>query len=296
MELRVLRYFLTIAQEENFTRAAEQLHLTQPTLSRQIAQLEEELGAKLFLRGTHTVVLTEEGLLLRRRAQELLSLADKAKQEILSQRRDLEGVISIGCGEFLSTTVLADCIAAFRKDNPRVRFHLFSGNRAILQEKIEQGLLDMGVILCPFNTSRYDFIEMPVKEQWGVLMREDSPLARQSRVTPRELDGMQVISALTDFTPSSIEQFLGIKLPHLDVIARGNLLYNEAMLARSNNAAVVTIQLHCQYEGLRFIPFAPAVETATALIWKKNQTTPAAVSAFLVYANQYLKGIESDIL
>lgn len=201
MELRVLRYFLTIAQEENFTRAAEQLHLTQPTLSRQIAQLEEELGAKLFLRGTHTVMLTEEGLLLRRRAQELLSLADKTKQEILSQRRDLEGVISIGCGEFLSTTVLADCIAAFRKDNPRVRFHLFSGNRAILQEKIEQGLLDMGVILCPFNTSRYDFIEMPVKEQWGALVREDSPLARQNRITPRDLDGMQVISALTDFTP-----------------------------------------------------------------------------------------------
>ena len=140
------------------------------------------------------------------------------------------------------------------------------------------------MILYPFNTNRYNYIEMPVKEQWGALVREDSPLARQSRITPRELDRMQVISALTDFTPSSIEQFLGIRIPYLDVIARVNLLYNEAVLARSNNAVVVTTQLHCQYEGLRFIPFTPAVETATALVWKKNQIMPSAVSAFLSHA------------
>lgn len=294
MELRVLRYFLAIAQAENFTKAAEQLHLTQPTLSRQIAQLEGELGVKLFLRGTQTTALTEEGVLLRRRAEELLELADKTKQEVLSQRRDLEGVIGIGCGEFLATTVLTDCIASFRKDNPRVRFHLLSGNRLILQEKLEQGLLDMGVILRPFNTDRYNSLEMPVRERWGALVREDSPLAQKPHIAPNDLDGMQLISALADFTSDSIEQVLGIKLPHLDIIARGNLLYNEAMLARSNNAAVITIQLNCRYDGLRFVPFAPTVEAATSLVWVKNQIAPPAVSAFLSHANQYLKGIELD--
>lgn len=131
MELRVLGYFLAVAREENFTRAAEQLHVTQPTLSRQIADLEAELGVKLFTRSNHNIILTEDGMLLKRRAQEILSLADKTKRDFYYKEENLEGTITIGSGEFLSTGILTDCIAAFRKKYPLVRYELYSGLRFI---------------------------------------------------------------------------------------------------------------------------------------------------------------------
>ena len=144
MELRVLNYFLAIAREENFTRAAEQLHVTQPTLSRQIADLETELGVKLFVRSNHNITLTEDGMLLKRRAQEILSLADRTKRDFLHKAEKLEGTITIGSGEFLSTDVLADCVAAFREKYPLVRYELFSGNADNIKDGIERGLPDIG--------------------------------------------------------------------------------------------------------------------------------------------------------
>ena len=143
MELRVLNYFLTVAREENFTRAAEQLHVTQPTLSRQIADLEAELGVKLFKRGSHNIMLTDDGMLLKRRAQEIVSLAERTKQDFLCKEENIEGTVSIGSGEFLSTRLLTDCIAAFRKKYPLVRYELYSGNADSIKESIERGLLDM---------------------------------------------------------------------------------------------------------------------------------------------------------
>lgn len=155
MELRVLNYFLAIAREENFTRAAEQLHVTQPTLSRQIADLEAELGVKLFTRSSHNIVLTEDGMLLRRRAQEILTLADNPKRDFLYKKDHLEGTITIGSGEFLSTRILTDCIAAFRNRYPRVRYEIFSGNAENIRDSIERGLLDMGLMAEPIDIRKY---------------------------------------------------------------------------------------------------------------------------------------------
>ncbi len=147
MELRVLRYFLAVAREEKFTRAAEQLHVTQPTLSRQIAELEAELGVKLFTRSSHNIVLTEEGMMLKRRAQEILSLADRTKRDFIGRQEEIEGTVAVGSGEFLSTRLLTDCMTAFRRIHPLVKYELYSGNADNISDSIEHGLLDMGLML-----------------------------------------------------------------------------------------------------------------------------------------------------
>lgn len=296
MELRVLGYFLAVAREENFTRAAEQLHVTQPTLSRQIADLEDELGVKLFTRSNHNIILTEYGMLLKRRAQELLTLADKTKRDFLHKEENLEGTISIGCGEFLSTSVLCDCIAAFRKKYPLVRYELYSGNAGSIRENIERGLLDIGLMTEPIDIRKYEFISMPIKEQWGALVREDSSLASREYVTPDDLTGLPLISTISDIAQSNIGKWLGSRLGEVDIIAKGNLLYNEALLAQSNIGAVIAIKLNCRYDGLRFVPFRPVLESTTAVAWKKEQVFSSVTSTFFEFAKKYISGITRDNL
>lgn len=296
MELRVLHYFLAIAREENFTRAAEQMHVTQPTLSRQIADLEQELGVKLFIRSNHHIVLTEDGMILKRRAQEILSLADKTKRDFLRGDENLEGVISIGSGEFLSTRILTDCIAQFRKKHPLVQFEIYSGNAGNIRDRIERGLLDVGLMSEPIDIRKYAFITMPVKEQWGALVREDSPLAGKEFLRPQDLLDIPLISAVGEFLESNVAKWLGEYAAQVHIIAKGNLLYNEAMLAQSNIGAVICIRLSCRYDGLQFIPFSPALTNDTALAWKKEQIFSAATKAFLDFAEKYLKNISDNKL
>ena len=292
--MRVLYYFLAIAREENFTRAAEQLHVTQPTLSRQIAGLEQELGVKLFVRSNHHIVLTEDGMILKRRAQEILSLADKTKRDFLRGDENLAGVISIGSGEFLSTRILTDCIAQFQERHPLVRFEIYSGNAGNIRERMERGLLDVGLMSEPVDIRKYAFLTMPVKEQWGALVREDSPLAGKGFLRPQDLTGTPLISTLGEFLESNVAKWLGEYAAQVQIIAKGNLLYNEAMLAQSNIGAVIGIRLNCSYDGLQFIPFSPALTNDTALAWKKEQIFSAATTAFLDFAKKYLKGISDN--
>ena len=294
MELRVLNYFLVIAREENFTRAAEQLHVTQPTLSRQIADLEAELGVKLFYRSNHNIILTEDGMLLKHRAQEILSLADRTKRDFLSKGENLEGTIAIGCGEFLSTRILTDCIAAFRRKYPAVRYELYSGDAGNIKDSIERGLLDIGLMAEPIDMRKYEFLSMPIREQWGALVRTDSPLAAKKTIRPKDLIGLPIISAISDIAQSNIGKWLGPVLNQIDVIAKGNLLYNEALLAQSNLGAVIAMKLDCQYEGLTFLPFEPVLEGTTALAWKKEQIFSSAASTFIEFAKKYIQGISDD--
>ena len=294
MELRVLNYFLVIAREENFTRAAEQLHVTQPTLSRQIADLEAELGVKLFYRSNHNIILTEDGMLLKRRAQEILSLADRTKRDFLSKGENLEGTIAIGCGEFLSTRILTDCIAAFRRIYPAVRYELYSGDAGNIKDSIERGLLDIGLMAEPIDIRKYEFLSMPIREQWGALVRTDSPLAAKKTIRPKDLIGLPIISAVSDIAQSNIGKWLGSVLNQVDAIAKGNLLYNEALLAQSNLGAVIAMKLDCQYEGLTFLPFEPVLEGTTALAWKKEQIFSSAASTFIEFAKKYIQGISDD--
>ena len=296
MELRVLKYFLAIAREENFTKAAQQLHITQPTLSRQIAQLEEELGVDLFVRSNHNIILTEDGMILKRRAQEILSLADKTKRDFLHKDENLEGVISIGSGEFLSTRCLTNCIAQFRRKHPLVRYEFYSGNAGNIRDQIERGLLDIGLMSEPIDIRKYEFISMPIKEEWGAFVREDSPLIDKDFIAPQDLVDIPLILPLGDFAESHIGKWFGEYISQIDVIAKGNLLYNEAMMAQSNIGAVIGIRLKSNYDRLRFIPLNPSLKIDTALAWKKEQIFSAATTAFIDFSKQYLKGISDDEL
>lgn len=289
MELRVLQYFLTIAREESFTKAAEQLHLTQPTLSRQIAQLEEELGVTLFHRSRHKVILTEDGLLLRRRAEEMMSLAEKTKQDFAHREENLEGSIAIGCGEFLATRVLTDCIAAFHEKFPHVRYELHSGNAIETREEIERGILDVGLISEPVEVSSYESISMPIEEEWGVLVQTDDPLAQKQAVTPLDLAGKTLISTRNESAQIRLRRWMGEYADSVDVIARGNLLYNEALMGQSGVGLVIGIRHACQYDGLQFLPFDPPMKSGTALVWKKGKMMSAAVSAFVRFARKKLQ-------
>ena len=179
MELRVLKYFLMVAREENITKAASLLHITQPTLSRQLMRLEEELGTTLFRRSNHSIVLTDDGMLLKRRAREIVALAEKTEQEFSHKEEALTGEIFIGCGETRNMSFLSRQIALFRKEHPLVQFNIYSANADDIKERIEKGLLDFGLLMEPVDIGKYEFIRMPQKEQWGVLVREDSPLAHR---------------------------------------------------------------------------------------------------------------------
>lgn len=294
MELRVLNYFLAIAREENFTKAANILHVTQPTLSRQISDLEEELGVKLFIRSNHNIRLTEDGMMLKRRAQEILSLADKTKQEFLQKDENLSGTVSIGCGEFLSTTYLAKIISRFRKKHPNVRYEIYSGNAGNIRDYIERGLLDVGIVSDSIDMNKYNFLNIPTHEIWGVLVRTDSSLAKKETISPKDLEGMSVITTASDTHKSRIGKWLGEYKDLVEIVATGNLLYNEAILASENVGIVVCIKLKCTYENLKFIPLSPVLESETSLVWKKDQIFSATTSKFIEFSRQYLKSITDN--
>lgn len=293
MELRVLNYFLAIAREENITKASQTLHVSQPALSRQMMQLEEELGVKLFTRSNHNIVLTEDGLLLKRRAQELLSLADKTKRDFINKDKELSGEVTIGSGEFRSTRELAKIMVAFQEKHPLVQFRIYSGNADNIQDYIGRGHLDLGVMGEPVDIRKYEFVSMPVKEKWGVLVRKDSDLAGKKQIRAEDLLNTSMVTASRDLQ-GELSSWFGDLYDKVKIAATGNLLYNEAMLVESGMGAVLCIQLNCTYENLRFIPLYPTIESRTALVWKKDTLFSSATSAFIDFASRCIKVISDD--
>lgn len=293
MELRVLNYFLAVAREENITKAAQMLHVSQPSLSRQMMQLEEELGVKLFVRSNHNISLTENGMLLKRRAQELLSLADKTRREFLQKETELAGEISIGSGEFLSTNEIARIMVAFRKEHPLVKFRIYSGNADNIEDYIERGHLDLGVMGNPIDIRKYEFVSIPVKEKWGVLVRKDSELAQKEYIQPEDLLNVPIVTSSRYFHGELVSWF-GDLYDKIEIAATGNLLYNEAMLVENGLGAALCIELNCSYKNLCFLPLFPAVESHTALVWKKDSVFSPATAAFIDFASQYLKVISRN--
>lgn len=293
MELRVLNYFLAIAREENITKASQTLHVSQPALSRQMMQLEEELGVKLFIRSNHNIVLTEDGLLLKRRAQELLSLADKTKRDFINKDKELSGEVTIGSGEFRSTRELAKIMVAFQEKHPLVQFRIYSGNADNIQDYIGRGHLDLGVMGEPVDIRKYEFVSMPVKEKWGVLVRKDSDLAGKKQIRAEDLLNTSMVTASRDLQ-GELSSWFGDLYDKVKIAATGNLLYNEAMLVESGMGAVLCIQLNCTYENLRFIPLYPTIESRTALVWKKDTLFSSATSAFIDFASRCIKVISDD--
>ena len=292
MEIRVLKYFLLVAREENITKAANLLHLTQPTLSRQLMQLEEELGVQLFRRSKHHIILTEEGMLLRRRAEEIVALADKTKDDLQHREEQLTGTIAVGSGELQSSRFLTQLLTAFQEKNPLVRFAIYSGNSDNIKERIERGMLDVGLLQEPVDISKYSFVRTPCREQWGVLVRDDSELAARENVSPAELASVPLILPERESVQNELFNWFGSYAEGLHITATGNLLYNLASLVRASGGSVLTLNLDCTYEGLRFIPLSPPLESNTVLVWKKAQTFSAAAAALIKFSEKYISGMK----
>ncbi|KRL66701.1 LysR family transcriptional regulator [Companilactobacillus versmoldensis] len=294
MELRVLNYFLMIAREENITRAAKLLHISQPTLSRQIAGLEQELGVKLFTRQSHQITLTEEGLLLRRRAEEIQQLTDKTISELSSDKSELSGEIAIGSGELLAMNELAAIMTKFHQQYPLVTFTIRSDNSNNIKLKIEQGILDLGMLIEPINTEKYDFIEMSDQESWGILVRDDSPLAKSSKVSPENLQGQSLIMSDSSSMNNEITHWLGNKAKDVHIVSRYNLLYNSTSLVTQGLGILLCLKLESHFDGLTFVPLNPDLKYHSVLAWKADQISSRTVVAFIEFAKKYLRGISHD--
>lgn len=209
----------------------------------------------------------------------------------VSLQDHLAGTIAVGSGELQSSRFLTQLIAAFQKENPLVSFRIYSGNSDNIKERIERGLLDIGLLQEPVDIAKYHFVRTPVQEQWGVLVRADAELAAKDRVSPADLAGLPLILPDRENVQNELLNWFGPLAEKLRITATGNLLYNLASLARDSGSCVLTLNLACHYDGLRFIPLAPELESGTVLVWKKAQTFSPAVSAFIAYSKEYISGI-----
>ena len=285
MELRVLRYYLTVAREENITRAADMLHITQPTLSRQMAELEEELHTRLFERTNRKIVLTESGMLLRRRAEELISLADKVQQEFQSGGDELTGLISIGSGV---TAAVSACLPRLLQDYaqkyPQVRFELHTGTAAGIKDLLDKGLLDIGILMEPIEVEKYDFVRLPVKEVWGILMPADDPLAQKTAITPGDLQDLPLIVSWR-IREREAKAWFGGDTEHLNVFCTYDLIDNAATLVERRLGYAFVIEGALKpAPGLTFRPLAPEVSNTSVLVWKRYQPSHPAVQKFIELA------------
>lgn len=295
MELRVLRYFQMVAREENITRAAQLLHVTQPTLSRQLMQLEDELGTKLFKRKNHSIFLTEDGMRLKKRCKDILELADQIDREFTGkQDGGISGKITIGSAETKSIADIAKVMEKFQEDNPLVQYEIYTANADDVKEKIENGTVDVGVLSEPVDISKFNFIRMNKKERWGILTRNDSDLAGKEYIEPKDLTGIPLIMVKRELVKNELGSWFGEYFDGLDIAAEYNLLNNAAILAQNNIGSVLCFDVGADYDNLKFIPLNPEVKTGFVLIWRKNQTLPEAVSEFIKKMKIYIKGIAQD--
>lgn len=295
MELRVLRYFQMVAREENITRAAQLLHVTQPTLSRQLMQLEDELGTKLFKRKNHSIFLTEDGMRLKKRCKDILELADQIDREFTGkQDGGILGKITIGSAETKSIADIAKVMEKFQEDNPLVQYEIYTANADDVKEKIENGTVDVGVLSEPVDISKFNFIRMNKKERWGILTRNDSDFAGKEYIEPKDLTGIPLIMVKRELVKNELGSWFGEYFDGLDIAAEYNLLNNAAILAQNNIGSVLCFDVGADYDNLKFIPLNPEVKTGFVLVWRKNQTLPEAVSEFIKKMKIYIKGIAQD--
>jgi DNA-binding transcriptional LysR family regulator len=283
MEFRVLRYFLAVAKEQNITKAAKILHVTQPTLSRQLMELEEELGTQLLIRGSKRVTLTDKGLLFRQRAEEIVAMTEKTEQEVKTPDYLAEGDIYIGCAETETMRLLAKVAKELQQNYHNLRYHLSSGNATDLQMRLEKGLLDFCVFMDPFDKKDYNIIELPRKDVWGLLMRKDSILTSHKQITSRELNGLPLL-----ISEQEIQSRQGInawlKKQKLNVVGTYNLIYNATLLVEEGMGYALTLKdlVNTGKDSkLCFKPLSPKIEAKTYFVWKKYQVFSQAAKIFL---------------
>ncbi|MCD8051447.1 MAG: LysR family transcriptional regulator [Clostridiales bacterium] len=279
MELRVLRYFIEVAREGSITGAARTLHISQPTLSKQLKELEAELGCKLFVRGNYNVRLTEEGILLRKRAEDILDMADKTIDEFQSLNDVTGGDVRIGCAESWLIRHLASVIKEFRLQYPGLRFHITSGDTRVVVGDLEQGLSDFAVIVEPPDLSKYNYLSLPGGDTWGLLMRTDDPLAQKTVICPEDLRDVPLITSPQSIR-ADLPRWCGEAVDHLNIIGTINLFYNGSVFVREGLGCLLVFDRLAdvsESSGLCFRPLSPRLETKMYIIWKKYQVfTPIA--------------------
>ena len=290
MDIRILRYFLTVAKEQNFTKAAEQLNITQPTLSRQLAALEEELGTALFIRGSRSITLTEAGILLKRRALEIIELEEKMLDELKVKEELIEGTITIGCGEFATIETLAEICKVYKQKYPMVQIALHTATADSVYEMMNQGLIDIGLFLEPVNTEGLDYIRITESDHWVVGMKPDDPLAGKEYITKEDLLDKQLILPQRLSVQSELANWFGKDFNKLHVSFTSNLGTNAGVMAVHGLGYPVSIEGATKYwreELLVQRRLYPEITASTVIAWRRNIPYSLAISKFIEEINAF---------
>lgn len=283
MEIRLLEYFLAVAREENITHAANVLHIAQPTLSLQLKSLEQELGKPLFIRGKRKVTLTEDGVILRRRAEEILSLVKIAEQELSFSEHDIRGIVSIGSGETEAMNLALKAANELQTEHPNVSFQIFNGDAQAITERLDKGLLDFGILMEPVDHSKYDHISLPISDSWGVLMPQDNALTSKDSISPADLYSIPLIVPNRSELQMELSAWLHRDLSLLRISATFNLVHTASLSVRNNLGVALALKNSIydeQEHGLCFRPLHPSVEEKICIAWKKYQTFSKAAELY----------------
>lgn len=291
MEIRVLKYFLAVAREQNITNAAKILHITQPTLSRQLKELEDELAVQLFVRGNKSVSLTEEGMLFKKRAEEIVNLADKTLIDMRHTKDDISGDIYIGSGETDGIRNIAACIKETKDKFPNIRFHIISGDKIDILEKLDKGLIDFGIFLDPIDKSKYNFLKIPATDTFGILAKKDSLLSQKEYITKADLLDKPLILSRQTTEDSSIMRWLGSTPDKLNIVATYNLAFNASIMVDEGVGYALTLDkiINTSESNLTFIPLQPSIKIEMYIMWKKYQVFPKASKKFLEHLESALE-------
>lgn len=283
MEIRLLKYFLVVSREQNITNAAKFLHITQPTLSRQLRELEDEFGKQLFIRGNRKITLTEDGMLLRKRAQEIVELSNKTISEIKNSNDKISGDIYIGCGESNGLKEIIKVMMKTRDEYPNIRFHISSGDKSDILEKLDKGLIDFAVCLDPIDKSNYSYYKVPTLDHWGILMRKDSSLASKDFITKEDLTDKPLIVSRQSASGSEINTWLKKPLDKLNIVATYNLAYNASLMVSEGFGYAFCLDKIINTNGsdLKFVPLKPSLDVEMYIMWPKYQIFSKAVEKFL---------------
>ncbi|MDD5799802.1 MAG: LysR family transcriptional regulator [Coriobacteriales bacterium] len=284
MEIRVLRYFLAVAREQSISGAAKVLNVTQPTLSRQLQDLERELGKQLLIRGSRRVTLTEEGMLLRKRATEIVDLVDRTKAEISSSEDDVCGTIAVGSGETEAMLYIIHAVQRLRARHPGIKLSVLSGDPQDVSESLDSGVLDFGLFVEPAELAKYEAMKLPVEDRWGALVRSDSPLARGMQVRPAQLSQQPLIMSRQSEREKIISNWFGKDVSQLNVVGTYNLVYNASLMVREGMGVALTVEGLVNTDAdpnLTFLPLEPKLTMDIDVVWKKHRVLSRAAELFL---------------
>lgn len=284
LDIKVLQYFLAVAREESITKAARTLHMTQPPLSRRLKELENEVGKQLLIRGSKKVTLTEDGILLRKRAEEMIALMEKTKDELASSDEYISGNIYMGSGETEAVSTIAKVAKDLQEEHPLIRYHIYSGDADHVIDRLDKGLIDFGLLVEPVDISKYNYIRLPVKDTWGVLMRKDSPLAAKESVCAEDLWDKPLILSHQTAISDEMLSWLRRDISELNVVATYDLLYNASRFVKMGVGYAIALDKLINTDGdcnLCFRPLSPVTEAGLCIVWKRYQVFSRAAELFL---------------